>query len=82
MDVLTTSGIRTGIPIEKEKLEFIYKNKHKKLPIAIASGITPENIPNIIKHCNIFIVRSSIIDTNNNISMSKLFKLIKAIKNN
>lgn len=82
MDVLTTSGIGTGIPIEKKKLEFIYKTKHKNLPVAVASGITPENISDIIQYCNIFIVRSSIVDSNNNVSISKLFKLINAIKNN
>jgi len=80
MDVLTTSGEKTGVEIEQDKIKFIHKNTHKNILIANASGITPENVHKIKKLCSIFIVRTSIVDKKNNIDLKKLNKLIKSIK--
>lgn len=81
MDVLITSGEGTGIEIELDKIKFIKDNTKTNILVANASGITPENVYKIKKFCNIFVVRSSIVDKRNNIDMNKLDKLIDSIKN-
>jgi hypothetical protein len=80
MDVLTTSGDGTGIEINNEKMKFIYENKNKNILIANASGITSSNVNKIKEYCSIFIVRTSIIDKNNDIDNKKLEELIKSIE--
>lgn len=75
MDILTTSGDATGIEISEKKLDFINLNA-ENICIAIASGINENNIKKISEKANIFIVRSSIVDSNNNIELSKLDNLI------
>ena len=76
MDVLTTSGDATGIEIKQEKLDFISDNVKENICIAVASGITPNNIKNIKSKCNIFIMRTSIINYLGNIDLEKLDQLI------
>jgi uncharacterized protein len=73
MDVLTTSGDKTGIEIKNDKLNFIYDNVKNNILIAVASGIKYNNINDKI---NIFIVKSSIINDDNNIDINKLNLLI------
>jgi len=72
IDVLTTSGIATGTPIDIDKLNYIYDSTNEKIHIAIASGISSENILNIKEKCNIFLFRSSIVDIDNNILIDKI----------
>jgi hypothetical protein len=72
IDVLTTSGIATGIPIDLEKLDYINKAIDNNICIALASGISCENISTFYDKCDIFIIRTSIIDSDNNIIESKL----------
>ncbi len=79
MDVLTTSGKATGVPIELEKLQFIQQHK-KDILVAVASGIDADNINELKHYCQIFIVRSSIVDKDNNIQLEKLDKLINNLQ--
>lgn len=76
IDVLTTSGDATGIEIKQEKLDLISDNVKDNICIAVASGINPTNIKNISKKSNILIVRTSIVDSDNNIDLEKLNELI------
>jgi hypothetical protein len=80
MDVLTTTGEGTGIAIAQEKLNQVYEITKKKICIGVASGISDENIASIKNKCNIFIVRTSIVDKSNNIILKKLNKLIKSLE--
>ncbi len=75
MDVLTTTGDGTGIQITDNKLDFIHNNIND-ICIGIASGIDENNIKKISEKANIFIVRTSIVDSNNNIDLNKLNNLI------
>lgn len=79
MDVLTTSGEGTGIEIEKDKIEKIYNKVSEKILVAIASGITSDNILRLRKTCDIFIVGTSITDENGNIIINKLIQLYNAL---
>lgn len=80
MDVIITSGEATGIEIDLDKIEFIHENTKQNILIANASGITPENVHKIKNYCNIFVVRTSIVDKYSNINLKKLDKLIRSIK--
>ena len=79
MDVLITSGNGTGIEIEESKLNYIYNNVKNNITIAVASGITEKNIKKIQNKSNIYVVRSSIVNENNDIDIEKLKELINAI---
>jgi predicted TIM-barrel enzyme len=59
MDVVTTSGDRTGVAPSVEKVRAI-RNAIGDHPLAIASGITPENVHAFKSYANCFLVASSI----------------------
>mgnify|MGYP003336047031 FL=1 len=57
-DVITTSGDRTGIPPSLEKIRYIHNQVSK--PIAIASGISAENVRQFKPYVRDFLVGTSI----------------------
>lgn len=79
MDIITTSGDGTGIPIEINKLQNIYNIIDNKRPIALASGITSDNIDIIKEYVDIFIVGTYIVDDNYNININNLNLLINKL---
>ncbi|MHA1490446.1 MAG: BtpA/SgcQ family protein [Promethearchaeota archaeon] len=85
MDVITTSGMGTGIPPDTIKIKTmsnVVRENGKKL--AIASGITPENIQNY-KDADIFLVSTGISRDFNNfnpILVKELSEKIKKLENN
>lgn len=74
-DVATTSGVGTGIAADDEKIETIlkYLNGH---PLAIASGVSPENIHRYSGKIDYLLVASSITEKNEIINPDKLQQLI------
>jgi hypothetical protein len=80
MDVLTTSGDGTGIEIKEKKLDFISENS-ENICISVASGINSKNIKKISEKSHMFIVRTSIVDSDNNIDNQKLDELISSLNN-
>ena len=77
MDVVTTSGPATGKPASIEKIKLIrqYIGNHK---LAIASGINTENKKMFNEYVDYMLVASSITDSNEMISESKLIELLNA----
>ncbi|RMG35161.1 MAG: adenine phosphoribosyltransferase [Planctomycetota bacterium] len=59
MDVVTTSGPGTGLAAEQEKIR-IMKQALGDRPLAIASGITPENIADYLPVADAFLVATGI----------------------
>jgi uncharacterized protein len=57
--ILTTSGTATGIPAEIEKLRRL-KTTLGTQPLAIASGVTPENVREHLPYVDHFLVASGI----------------------
>ena len=80
IDVLTTTGRSTGVAIDSEKLNYIHNNTNENIMIGIASGINSENIKFIKDKCNIFIVRTSLVNNKNDIILEKLDELINSIE--
>lgn len=75
MDVIVTSGNGTGEAADIEKINTMKRIVNGRKPLAIASGITPENINDY--DCDIVMVNTGISDDFYSINESKLKRLIK-----
>jgi predicted TIM-barrel enzyme len=62
VDVVTTSGIKTGSAPDTEKLEEIRRNIGNETQLALASGVTEENVSLFLPTVDTFLVASSIIE--------------------
>ena len=79
MDVITTSGPATGHAAEIEKIKRIRKGAGKH-PIAIASGITPENVINYLPYANAFLVATGIGKDFYHLDPQKVKKIIDVVR--
>lgn len=61
VDVVTTSGNATGFPPDIKKLEKI-RNCIKQMPLALASGVTEDNVLAFLPTVDYFLVASSIVE--------------------
>lgn len=61
-DVITTSGYKTGSPPDVAKLEEIRRNIGSETHLALASGVSKENISLFLPIVDTFLVASSIIE--------------------
>lgn len=78
VDVITTSGAGTGIAADTNKVR-IMKNAIGDHPLAIASGITPENIPEYLPFADCFLVATGISDSHTELNPRKVRALVKAL---
>jgi hypothetical protein len=78
--VATTSGIATGKAVDIEKIKLISKYIGNN-PIAIASGVSIDNVNDYIGLVDYLLVASSITSKGEMIFEDKLKELIKAVKN-
>ena len=62
VDVATTSGSATGSAPEVLKLETISKLLGGRIPLAVASGVSADNVTEMLPHTDIFLVASSLIE--------------------
>lgn len=62
VDIATTSGNKTGSAPDIAKLEAIKKNLAGEIPLALASGISSENVLTFKPTVDIFLVASSICE--------------------
>jgi len=76
MDVITTSGDATGKPPSIDKIKSMRGFIGNK-PMAIASGITPENKSDYENLVDYFLIASSITDSSEMIIESRLKQLLK-----
>ncbi len=80
MDVVTTSGSQTGSAPDLRKIE-IMKEAAGDSPLAIASGISPENVKSYLKCADCFLVATSLLKPGTeNFDPSKVKKLIEIVK--
>ena len=81
MDVVTTSGPATGKEVDLEKIR-LFRSGVKNKPLAIASGVSIENV---VKYADVdcFLIATGINKTNNfyDIDQEKLDKLMKITRN-
>ena len=60
IDVITTSGDKTGQPPSLAKIQEMSSYINERVPLAIASGISEENVQAFLPYVDIFLVASSI----------------------
>lgn len=66
VDVITTSGDKTGQPPSLAKIQEMSSYINGRVPLAIASGISEKNVQTFLPHVDIFLVASSISDFDKN----------------
>ena len=74
LDVMTTSGPRTGVAADPAIVELI-KIIAEKHPVALASGVTPENISEYINNIDLAIVATWISKDYWNLHPDKVLEL-------
>lgn len=74
MDVVTTSGVGTGHAADVEKIRLM-KEAIEDHPLAIASGITPENVHDYMPYTDCFLVATGISDSDTELNPGRVRKL-------
>ncbi|MGD2153244.1 MAG: BtpA/SgcQ family protein [Gemmatimonadales bacterium] len=78
MDVVTTSGPGTGIAAAREKIAAM-KQAVGGFPLAIASGITPENVSDYLDVADCFLVATGISRSFTELDLEKTRRLIERV---
>lgn len=78
MDVVTTSGPGTGLEASPDKIA-VMKDTLGKYPLAIASGITPENIVNYLNNADCFLVATGISKDRVELDATRIDDLLRSI---
>jgi len=78
VDVVTTSGAKTGSPPDIEKIRTIRKAVGDDFPLAIASGATPENVGEYLPYVDCFLVATGISDSHTELNAVRVGKFRKA----
>jgi hypothetical protein len=79
--VVVTSGDGTGIAADNDKINKIKLGCGDDAPLALASGVTPENIGNYIKLVDCFMVATGVSDANDNLIPEKVRQIAEYISN-
>ena len=81
MDVVTTSGPAAGQAAEVEKIA-VMKQALGDHALAIASGVTPENVADYMSHADCFLVATGISRNFEELEPSRVKALMEAVKDN
>lgn len=79
VDVITSSGFVVGTAIDLHKLQTIATANEKKNPIAVCSGVSLENVKQMLPFCNAFLVNTHFC-TNEVFDKDKLKQLVEIVK--
>ncbi len=77
--IITTTGKGNSHPVEIEKVRQIYNAVNNTNFIAVASGISPENIREILPYVNVFMMHSSVINETGLFDKLKLEQLVQIV---
>lgn len=78
VDVVTTSGPGTGEAADPEKIRLMKEAIGDK-PLAIASGITPENISEYLPYADCFLVATGISSSHTELDPSLVYQLARQL---
>lgn len=79
MDVVTTSGPGTGEAADPAKLRTM-KEALGGVPLALASGVTPENAPDYLPHADCFLVATGISQTGEELDPARVRDLVRVVR--
>jgi len=78
IDVITTSGSATGVAASIDKIR-IMKQAIGNHPLAVASGITPENVRQYMEHVDCFLVATGISNTHTELNPARVRAIAQII---
>ena len=79
MDVVTTSGPGTGKAAEPDKLRRM-RQALGSFPLALASGVTPENVTDYLPYVDCFLVATGISKSFTELDPAKLATLVERVR--
>ena len=79
MDVVVTSGVGTGKAPNVEKIKTM-REAIGDFPLAIASGITPQNVIHFLPYADCFMVATGISDTFDELNPSMTNTLVRVVR--
>lgn len=79
MDVVTTSGPGTGHAPTVEKLKTM-KEAMGDFPLAIASGVTPNNVSDLLPHCDCVMVATGISKSFTELDLALTRNLVESVR--
>jgi hypothetical protein len=79
MDVVTTSGPGTGLAAEPGKIRRM-KQAIGDFPLAVASGVTPENVTDYLSYADCFLVATGISSTLDELDPPRVRDLIRVVR--
>lgn len=80
IDIITTSGPSTGSPPTPSKIKAMREVLPPKKELAIASGITPENVRLFTPYVDYVLVATGVSDSFTELSLSRMKALVEAIR--
>ena len=80
VDVVTTSGPATGVAADVDKIRVMKEAMGAFFPLAVASGITPDNVGDYLPYADCFLVVSGISDDFENLNLDITRKLIETVR--
>ena len=80
MDVVTTSGPGTGQAADPDKIRTMKEALGETLPLAIASGVSPENVTDYLPHADCFLVATGISYTFEELDPARLRDLVRVVR--
>jgi hypothetical protein len=79
IDVITTSGKGTGFAAEVEKIR-VMKEAIGSHPLAIASGISPENVRDYLPYADCFLVATDVSDSHTELNSERVRALVDVVR--
>lgn len=80
VDVLTTSGTATGVAAPEEKIRRMHAALGGRRPLAVASGITPENVESYLPYVDYLMVNTGVSRNFYELDPDKLARLVEAVR--
>lgn len=82
LDVVTTSGPATGSPASPDKVRLMKEAIGDEHPLAIASGVTPENVETFLPHVDYILCATGISDDFHTLNAERTKQLIEKVRDN
>jgi hypothetical protein len=79
MDVVTTSGAGTGVAAFVEKIR-VMKEALGSFPLALASGVTPENVTEYLPYSDCYLVATGISKSFTELDPPKVRQLVRGVR--
>jgi hypothetical protein len=80
VDVVTTSGAATGVSAPEQKIRSMYEVLAGRRPLALASGITPENVDVYLPYVEFLMVSTGVSKDFYELDPDRLARLVERVR--